>query len=131
MTRMGDQPSTLTMNSLAGARHKFGRAEGHAYEFQREVWEWVARRYASQPARFTKRYEREHQRFVYAIGDMTIAAPTDWSLLIGDAIHNYRCVLDYIAWTLVQMGTEPKPLNRPKCPVPYHHRTRQETIRRG
>ena len=35
--------------------------------------------------------------------------PPTWSLLAGDAIFNFRASLDYLAWQLVQVGTQPKP----------------------
>jgi hypothetical protein len=35
--------------------------------------------------------------------------PGSYSARFGDAIHNYRCVLDHIAWQLVKHGTDPDP----------------------
>jgi hypothetical protein len=35
--------------------------------------------------------------------------PPSYSPRFGDAIHNYRCVLDHIAWQLVAHGSDPKP----------------------
>jgi hypothetical protein len=31
--------------------------------------------------------------------------PVEWSLLLGDAISNYRAALDHLAWAVVQRGT--------------------------
>lgn len=44
---------------------------------------------------------------------MLIDGSPEWSLILGDAIQNYRSVLDYLAWTAVDLGTEPKPLAKP------------------
>lgn len=35
--------------------------------------------------------------------------PETFSTRFGDAIHNYRCVLDHIAWQLVKHGSDPNP----------------------
>jgi hypothetical protein len=35
--------------------------------------------------------------------------PDSYSARFGDAIHNYRCVLDHIAWQLVLHGSLPRP----------------------
>lgn len=33
--------------------------------------------------------------------------PPLWGLLLGDAVHNYRCALDHLAWGLYQRGRTP------------------------
>lgn len=102
------------MSVLADARHKFERALFHSNEFTNEVKTWIEQRNNTSPdGQFIKRYEREQSRFVYSIGDVFIASPPKWSLMVGDAVHNFRSTLDYIAWTLVDIGGESKPLKQP------------------
>jgi hypothetical protein len=33
--------------------------------------------------------------------------PVLWGLLLGDIVHNYRCCLDHIAWSLYERGRNP------------------------
>jgi hypothetical protein len=67
----------------------------------------------------TVRFEQKHDLEVIPIGtnvllDIVVdqgfpTMPESFSARFGDAIHNYRCVLDHIAWQLVLHGSDPTP----------------------
>src|SRR5262245_24739618 len=50
--------------------------------------------------------------------------PGSYSARFGDAIHNYRCALDHIAWQLVRHGKTPKPPQENRVQFPIY---REET----
>lgn len=57
-----------------------------------------------------KKYEPENSRFAITVGTV-IPFPLDrWGVILGDALHNFRSALDYLAWVLVTQangGVEP------------------------
>jgi hypothetical protein len=112
-------------NSLESARLKLKRANLHADTAKRET------------GRFFKRYpqasfgaelegeppnvkvgERFWVRIVVLEGLPDL--PDSYAARFGDAIHNYRCVLDHIAWQLVAHGSIPRPREPWRVQFPIH-----------
>lgn len=56
-------------------------------------------RYGRERRFFTRRFEPEHGAIVCRISD-GIEVPYEWGLIVGDAVHNFRCALDHLAWQL-------------------------------
>jgi hypothetical protein len=46
--------------------------------------------------------------------------PDTFAARFGDAIHNYRCVLDHVAWQLVKHGSCPNPKDPKAVQFPIH-----------
>lgn len=105
-------------DGLASARTKLKRANLHAGIARREAVRFFRRH--PQPT-FHAEDKREGTEVTRHVGDVieyrivvTTAPPElpeSFSARFGDAIHNYRCVLDHIAWQLVRHGTR-WPLNK-------------------
>jgi hypothetical protein len=94
------------MNTLYnGCWHKLDRAKKHADELKADVLAWPAR-YGKPPYRFRKEFKRDLNGFSYTIASIA-KMPTGWSLIIGDALTNFRASLDYLAHDLVGRGTKP------------------------
>lgn len=66
----------------------------------------------------TQKLDSDRQCIVVSLG--SVALPTDWMLMIGDAVYNFRACLNYLAWDLVRAGAEPKPRNRKSVEFPIH-----------
>lgn len=58
--------------------------------------------------------------------------PPTWSLIAGDAIFNFRASLDYLAWQLVQAGTQADTAKPHKViwPIIRNEQDADETIKR-
>lgn len=83
--------------SLSGVRVKIDRAKKHLAEFDAQVRLIEA---ACREAIVWERDERKSQH-VFRIDHVPTLAP-DMSAIIGDAVHNLRVSLDYLAWQLVK-----------------------------
>jgi hypothetical protein len=114
--------------SLESARLKLKRANLHASTAKRET----GRLFKRQPeAAFGIELEGKPEvrlgarfwcRVVVLRGLPDL--PDSYSARFGDAIHNYRCVLDHIAWQLVAHGASPNPVKPWKVQFPiYDQRT--------
>lgn len=88
---------TMSDASLAGVRVKIDRAKKHLAEFDAQVRPIET---ACREAIVWERDERKSQH-VFRIDRVPTLAP-DMSAIIGDAIHNLRVSLDYLAWQLVK-----------------------------
>jgi hypothetical protein len=113
------------VDSLDSARLKLKRANLHAGTAERET------------GRFFKRYPdpafrveqeggpvalRVNQRFwIRIVVDKGLPdLPDSYAARFGDAIHNYRCVLDHVAWQLVRHGMRRKPAEPWKVQFPIY-----------
>jgi hypothetical protein len=55
-----------------------------------------------------KKFDDQKGCFVFKVMQFE-PLPIRWSLVVGDALYNFRAALEYLAWHLVRAGTEPKP----------------------
>jgi hypothetical protein len=101
------------LTRLVDCLEKLCRAQHHFSELEAKAWEWVGDK-SNLPAFVELTYEPQQRKFVLSFTD-TPEVPSDWALIAADAINNFRCALDYIAWQLVDIGTEPKPLSDSKA----------------
>lgn len=81
---------------LAGVFLRIERAERHLADFDRQVQEIAA------ACRKAVTIEKDEQRseLVFRLDPVPVLSD-ELSLIIGDAIHNARVALDYLAWQLV------------------------------
>jgi hypothetical protein len=101
-------------SSLDSARIKLKRANLHAGTAERE-----AGRFFKRDPKPTFDIEVEGQPISREVGTQFWCRlfvksgmsdlPESFSARFGDAIYNYRCVLDHIAWQLVKHGSDPEP----------------------
>ena len=96
---------------LVNVRVKSAWAKHHAEIVKTDIQRWVD----EQSKNFTavtigKEYDDQKGCFVFKVTQFN-PLPIQWSLVIGDALHNYRAAFDYLAWHLVRAGSEPKPKN--------------------
>lgn len=82
---------------LRGSWAKLDRATQHAGQLRSEIE--AASGGDPKVIPLTRSYEATDQAVVYRIGDVIQIQP-QWGLLVGDAVHNFRCSLDHLAWQL-------------------------------
>ena len=88
---------------LSSAWSKFGRAQHHLQALDSEI-----RRYLdSQPYEVIEKVDTDaRDPFGWPAIDHAFRVwvkrecPPEWELVVGDCLHNLRCVLDHLAWTL-------------------------------
>jgi hypothetical protein len=71
-------------------------------ELSQSIARWSRSR-TEPPIRFRKELETEHHAVCYSIATLKPVNP-DWSLVLGDALNNYRAALDHLAWQLYRTG---------------------------
>jgi len=81
---------------LAGARAKIERAKEHIRNLDREKTIFLA----SDAYKVTPEFYVEKNVTAYFL-DKCLVMPENISLLIGDAVHNLRTALDYLAYSLI------------------------------
>jgi hypothetical protein len=103
----------MAVDDLRGARIKLERANLHAGIARREARRFF-RRYPEPICGIDPESESRPSPSVGEIFHLKIVVESGWPDLplhfasrFGDAIHNYRCVLDHIAWQLVSHGATP------------------------
>lgn len=87
------------MSQAAEVRLKFGRSRHHAAELEGVIRDYVGR----EPFTVYTEEDQASGDLVYRV-KVKESPPTEMSLLLGDAIHNTRSALDYLAWQLVIAG---------------------------
>ncbi len=98
---------------------KYGRGQEHANTLKVTVQSWVDAhqgRAAWQPA---KRFDTNLDCFIYYVESIELP-PIEWSLQIGDLLHNFRSALDHLAWYLVNAGTAAPPLKPRQVSFPIY-----------
>lgn len=118
---------------LDDARVKLARATHHSKALGTEIQVWTTRQGERPP--FEIRFEENDavNQLIFLIGRVD-PLPSMWSLIVGDAIFNYRSALDYAAWQMVAAGTNPNP--GPKVeegiafPIQMHEARFPEMVRR-
>ena len=96
---------------LGNVRLKLEWAKQHAYIVKTEIDHWAneqGKKFTA--ARIGREYDHQKGCFIYRVTHFE-PLPIRWSLVIGDALYNYRAALEYLAWHLVRAGAEPKPKN--------------------
>jgi hypothetical protein len=96
---------------------KLMRAEHHAGALQREVDTWIAAR-SKTPLAFSAEFQEAQNRFAYRVAPFSQDLPSSWPLIIGDALTNLRAALDYAAWQLVAMRSDPTPISETRVQFP-------------
>lgn len=81
---------------LRGSLAKIDRAKKHIDALRRAIKEVAPK---GEFVSLRRQFEPEQRAIVYRI-ERIIEIPEDWSLIIGDAVHNLRCALDHLAWQL-------------------------------
>jgi len=87
--------------SLVGVRNKLKRAHDHIAELNRTIQEWGTAEQKTNP--FTLDHQPERKRMVVRHGKVGPNNP-DWSLIVGDIIHNLRSALDHIVCQLAVLN---------------------------
>lgn len=106
---------------LASARLKLKRANLHAGTLKREAIRFLK---AHPQPTFLGKFNTDFTRYVIHISTGYPDPPDLLSLLIGDAIHNYRSALDHVAWQLVLRGANPNPKRPIDVQFPIYSRRR-------
>jgi hypothetical protein len=89
----------MQASPFTGAHSKLARARKHLDELRAAI----AAFFAAQP------YEVLHEEEI-STGDLIYKlricheVPGDWSLIVGDVLHNLRSALDHLAWRLVELN---------------------------
>ena|SRR5215216_4743042 len=89
----------------SGCWHKLDWAKRHVDEFQRSVDAWGANFHGKPPFEFRNEFDSDSNCFTLITTDVA-DVPPEWSLIIGDALTNFRAALDYLAHDLVGRGSQ-------------------------
>jgi hypothetical protein len=84
---------------LEGCEAKFGRGKAHAQELRAKVGESLGD-YAYP---FRGERDEDARKYVFYIEELPTLDP-EWSLIFGDAIHNFRATLDHLTVQLAILG---------------------------
>jgi hypothetical protein len=93
----------LTHQTLRGAETKLNRAREHMHSLGAEIQSFGQRH--PQPVRLAIRDDPSLQLIPLMVESVTHPEPF-MGAIVGDALHNLRSALDYMAWELVGHGTE-------------------------
>jgi hypothetical protein len=95
-------------DALESARLKLKRANLHAGTLKRETRRFLN---AYEKPTFRGQFEANFTRYVIYVKTGYPDPPDSFSVIFGDALHNYRSALDHLAWQLVKHGNQPRPNN--------------------
>lgn len=101
--------------SLAGCEAKLRRAKHHQDDLRRVVATTLDEH--GYEVRFHTDTDGGKRDYVFTIHNLPEADP-DWSLLIGDCIHNLRSTLDHLAFQLSILG-KGSPLTEEEARLPF------------
>jgi hypothetical protein len=88
---------------LDGVWAKLARADEHLKALDAEIPVFLD----SNPHTYRGHIDREASRYVVTI-HITRPPPIEWSVIVGDFVHNLRSALDHLVWQLVLLsGNEP------------------------
>jgi len=90
---------------LHGAWLKWAWASRHAKGLEADINRTLERQ-RQPPFKPTHDYDPKLHGFIVSVASIR-PTPPRWGLNLGDIVHNYRCVLDYVAWFLVARGQTP------------------------
>jgi hypothetical protein len=98
---------------LADAWAKLDRAKSHTDNLLGQVETWLAGDRDPIAPTFRDHFDSDEGCWIFKL-DPFDTCPDCWGLIAGDAIHNFRAALDYLAWQIAAAGTDPKPLANPR-----------------
>jgi hypothetical protein len=84
------------MAELAEAWLKLERGREHLKTLDDEVWRF----HDDDPYAVVAEFDHERAQNVARFRKLKVIPHTRWGLIVGDAVHNARSALDYIAWRL-------------------------------
>jgi len=90
------------MDRLDGPRAKLARAREHVASLSAEFEAWT------ESVATETRVDLGRKQVVVTATDVP-TTPLRWSTILGDALHNYRSVLDHLAWQLAATNTPDRP----------------------
>lgn len=91
---------------LDDAWTKFNRAKVHCHSLNRKISTWMNAQ-GNRPI-FSIKLDEDASEGCFIVRVRRVKKlPRTWSLIVGDALFNFRASLDYLAWQLVQAGTQP------------------------
>jgi hypothetical protein len=96
-------PVSIVSGALKGAELKLSRAHEHVTLLQSEMLRWHKEH--PDPIRLIFGKDPDPRRLPLIVSSIENPDPV-LGVIIGDALHNFRCVLDYIAYELVADGGE-------------------------
>lgn len=112
---------------LRGALAKLEWAQQHVGLLKRDVFGWMNRD-GHPPVSFQRKYNSDSG--VVSFWVESVSPPRQaWSLMIGDALNNYRAAIDHLAWQLVQAGNKPTPKTPTRVQFPICRINRKTFIR--
>jgi len=82
---------------LSSSRAKLERAKYHVYAYRAAVTKKLGPHPIYYP--LSRQFEPQQGAVVYRI-ERSIEVGDDWSLIVADAVHSFRCALDHLAWQL-------------------------------
>jgi len=95
------------MGRLASAWRKLERGKSHIDTLSEEILDKWAQRIADNPP-FDINVEADNKAGCLVIRVRNVESlPALWPLIVGDALGNFRSVLDHAAWQMVQAGSKP------------------------
>ncbi len=81
---------------LDGCRAKLARADEHLHTLDAEIPAFLD----SNPHTYRGHIDREARRYVVTV-HIHRPPPIEWSVIVGDFVHNLRSALDHLVWQLV------------------------------
>jgi hypothetical protein len=86
----------LTSALLDEARDKVCRGKEHYYALDMELQKF----WDSKPSIVAHEYDEKQAKNLFRFKVQRVAPLSTWALIIGDAVHNARSALDYVAWRI-------------------------------
>lgn len=108
--------SFATSPLLEEARHKNRRGKEHSYVLDVEL----RRFWDTKPYTIAHEYDAKNSKNLFRFKVEKAPPLAAWSLIIGDAVHNARSALDYIAWMLAGSVVDDTTTSFPICSRPEH-----------
>lgn len=101
-----DQDRDASSDLFTSAWHKFLRGFQHAQHFQSYILAPGDEVDANSLFTYAYDFDPDRQAVIISVGSVK-RLPPYWSTTLGDALFNYRCALDHVAWALVTRGSSP------------------------
>jgi hypothetical protein len=100
------------VNLLEGPRAKLARAREHVELLKEEFEAWTGK------LELATVLDKDRSQVIITVTSVP-EFPLRWSTIMGDAVHNYRCVLDHLVWQLARanLPAEQTPPNTVQFPI--------------
>jgi hypothetical protein len=96
-------PKRVRNESLFGAQDKLDRAREHFHQLEAEQLRFQKEH--PEPLRFAFGIDDADPKGIVVFLDYLEGLDSRFSIVLGDMVHDLRCVLDYLAWEVVKLGT--------------------------